>query len=176
MLSLPACAPEGGGLTGDDAGVFGAVIRSRLAYRKENPSEPPKIVVLRTTLRPCSEDERRSDCLPPQRLAALPKDLSERSRSSQVIPAAKDERVLLASAEMLDALFRNGPAGWAEFPSAFPEAHEIIKMSAPSYSGEEAVIYFTYGSGPISGAGGLLHLKKKDGLWVVGDFQALWVS
>lgn len=165
-------------LTADDAAVFRAVVRHQLAGAGAESRKPRKLILLRTTLRQCKSSERGHGCLPNamNRVSDSAPGVWDRSLLPQPLPDLQESRVVFASAERLDRLFASVTEGWLAFHRAYPGADAIVRLSMPSFSNGEAVLYVDVASGNIAGSGLLLHLTMKDGEWVVRHREVLWVS
>ncbi|HJQ34685.1 MAG TPA: hypothetical protein VJ866_21065 [Pyrinomonadaceae bacterium] len=89
-------------------------------------------------------------------------------------------RYTFISAEYLDNLFKaKGPlAGWEEFYKKYPK-YGFVTFSRVGFSADktQALVYHSYGCGPMCGGGGYLLLVKKGGVWIEkGSVGSSWVS
>ncbi|NNC28152.1 hypothetical protein [Longimicrobium terrae] len=98
---------------------------------------------------------------------------------------ASRERVRMAGPRELNALFSAQPAvpdeidsRWLGFRARYPGATGVVRFSRVAFadSGNTAIVSVSHGCGGLCGAGGLLRMERRDGVWKVTTATAQWIS
>ncbi len=89
------------------------------------------------------------------------------------------QTVILIPDEELNKIFRDNPSkGWDAFYEKYPNSSGAIRISRVGLNSNQtqAILYFGYQDGLVSGEGYLIFLTKDEGKWIVKEQVSLWIS
>jgi hypothetical protein len=169
-----AAAPAAEAPTAEDI----AVLRAALAPDCERPG--PGYVLLSTEIADINSDDQ----VPADWAEAA--DLTARLHARAGLSGSWSGvrvcgKILVRRERDIHRLINSDPSldqGWKNFYAVYPGALGVMRVSLPAYSadGHRAVIVMGTGCGSLCGAGEIVEIEKKDGVWRRTRAQDTWIS
>jgi hypothetical protein len=104
-------------------------------------------------------------------------DFARRNASARRTPSLDlGIPLVIVTRNTLNKIFVHG--GWTGFYKKYPQTNGMISLSLPGYASDRntALVYITWRSGGLAGAGLLILLERKTGQWSVKETITGWQS
>ena len=183
----PQAPPHVSDLSAEELQVIAIALSEtglREARRHGAGRKPVVAVVADSTLATCRESGPKF-CIHDRTHAIIARVLGEanerlartfasRNATASAVPQF-EERIALVPAGELEEVFRRPRDGWQEFNRRFGRAG-LVRFSAPAIEGDYAVVYVSFGCGPLCGKSWLVTLERRRGRFRVQKSHSLTMS